>query len=136
MITIGRQHTHNTLRRQRTNAFTVTGTSNLSARACGWLLRRVLERLDLSTVYHATYPCCASGGALLHCHITLHPCGAVTAGCAVDVYVLICYYAHTWLAFMMSVVTHMNFCRHIHPLFSVRVSLSCLLETICWFTEA
>ena len=23
-----------------------------------------------------------------------------------------------------------------HPLFSVHVSLSCLLETICWFTEA
>ena len=134
MIMIGRQHTHNTLRRQRTNAFTVTGTSDLSACVrAGWLLRRVLERLDLSTVYHATHPCCA----FLHCHITSHPCEAFTAGCAVDVYVHICYYAHTWLAMMMSVVIHMNFWRHVrNPLSSVHVSLSCLLETICWFTEA
>ena len=133
---IGRQHTHNLLRRQRTNAFTVTGTSDLSAcvRVVASTSPRVSRFVD-DVSRNASVLRLEGRLITLSYHIasmrSVH-CGM--CGGRICAYMLLRTYVVGYDDVggdsyeLLATLTH--------PLSSVHVSLSCLLETICWFTEA
>ena len=135
MIMIGRQHTHNTLRRQRTNAFTVTGTSNLSARV--WVVASTSPR---ASRFVDGVSCNTSvlrfGGRFIA--LSYHIASLWSGHCRmrgrrICAYMLL--RAYVVGLYDVGGDSYELLTTHA-PVVHVHVSLSCLLETICWFTNA